>query len=174
VRRYGGGAASGLPRRPSADRLHDREIVRSGAHHRHGRTSEKFAPLSIPGYPWCRARSGRGNVALAAAKPYVNKYEWLQVLLVYGHAALWMIATGIVYMSPVPVYPLVPLAIGKFEIQVGRRVAARMTFRATEPPMTARSALGGLRPWLLGPGVLTVVISVGLLAISVVVIVGAH
>jgi hypothetical protein len=45
-------------------------------------------------------------------------------LLVYGHAALWMIATGIVYMSPVPVYPLVPLAIGKFEIQVGRRMAA--------------------------------------------------
>jgi hypothetical protein len=40
--------------------------------------------------------------------------------------------------------------------------------------MTARSALGGLRPWLLGLGVLTVVISVGLLAISVVVIVGAH
>jgi hypothetical protein len=58
--------------------------------------------------------------------------------------------------------------------QVGRRMAARMTFRATEPPMTARSALGGLRPWLLGLGVLTVVISVGLLAISVVVIVGAH
>ena len=65
---------------------------------------------------------------LVAANPYVNKYEWLQVLLavllVYGHAALWMIATGIVYMSPVPVYPLVPLAIGKFEIQVGRRMAA--------------------------------------------------
>jgi len=40
--------------------------------------------------------------------------------------------------------------------------------------MTARSALGGLRPRLLGLGVLTVVISVGLLAISVVVIVGAH
>jgi hypothetical protein len=98
----------------------------------------------------------------------------LAVLLVYGHAALWMIATGIVYMSPVPVYSLVPQASGKFEIQVGRRMAARMTFRATEPPMTARSALGRLRPWLLGLGVLTVVISVGLLAISVVVIVGVH
>jgi hypothetical protein len=49
-------------------------------------------------------------VALVAANPYVNKYEWLQVLLAvllfYGHAALWMIATGIVYISPVPVYPL--------------------------------------------------------------------
>ena len=91
------------------------------------------------------------------AEPYVNKYEWLQVLLVVllfcAHFLLFgYVLIGAVYLG---------LPIGALEIAIGWKMSSRLTFRAPEAPTSVRSALGGLRPWLLVFGACLAVVSVG-------------
>jgi hypothetical protein len=91
------------------------------------------------------------------AEPYINKYEGLQVLLavlvVCANVAVWPIG-WIALMAPWP-FPLIVLAVGLLEVRVSQRMLASLTLRATEAPTSVRSAMAGLRPWLLGLGILT-------------------
>jgi hypothetical protein len=58
------------------------------------------------------------------------------------------------------------LGVGVLELVVSRRMSGRLTLRATEAPTTARSALRGLRPWLLGYGIFNVVFSIGYVVLA--------
>lgn len=102
-----------------------------------------------------------------AANPYVNKYEWLQVLL----AVLLVVVhlTFCLMMVPGPVLTLPGIAIGVLEIAMSSKMSSRLTFRATEPPLSVGSAMGGLRPWLVGVGILTATFSAAYLASTIVV-----
>lgn len=89
-----------------------------------------------------------------AARP--NRYEWLQVLL----AVLLFVANFVafVYVFFGGVY--IGLPVGAVELVVSWKMSTSLTFRATEVPTSVRSALGGLRPWLLVFGAFRAIFSV--------------
>lgn len=99
-----------------------------------------------------------------------NRYEWLQVLLAvllgYANVALWLFAWTVVY-APWPIVPLITLTIGGLEIKASRKMSRSLTRRSVDAPTSIRSALSGLGGWLLGVGIITVVVSAGALAVSI-------
>ena len=88
--------------------------------------------------------------------PYVNKYEWLQVVLVVLLFCAHLLLFGFVLLGAV----YIGFPVGVLESVISWKMSGRMTFRASESPTSVRSALGGLRPWLLGFGVLIATFSV--------------
>ena len=106
-------------------------------------------------------------MTLVPADSYVNKYEWLQVLLVVllfcAHFVLFVfVLLGGVYIG---------LLVGVLELVVGRKMSSRLTLRATDAPTSIRTALGGLRPWLVIFSAFIAIFSVGY---SAAIIIGAH
>jgi hypothetical protein len=99
--------------------------------------------------------SGHGRVTVVRADPYLNKYEWLQVLLVVLLFCAHFVLLGVVLLGGV----YIGLPVGLFEVVVSWKTSARLTFRATESPTSVRSALRGLRPWLLGFGAFMAIFS---------------
>lgn len=89
--------------------------------------------------------------------PYASKYEWLQVLLVVLLLCAHFVLSGIVHLGGV----YIGLTIGGLELVAGWRMSSRLTFRAPEAPTSVSSALGGLRPWLLGFGAYIAIFSAG-------------
>jgi hypothetical protein len=89
--------------------------------------------------------------------PYVNKYEWLQVLLVVLLLCAHFVLSGIVLLGGV----YIGLPIGGLELVAGWRMSSRLTFGAPEAPTSVSSALAGLRPWLLGFGAYLAIFSAG-------------
>jgi hypothetical protein len=108
---------------------------------------------SLPGA--VSGQEGRGRVTDVRAEPYVNKYEWLQVLLVVLLFCLPLVLVFVLYGA---VFLLLP--VGLLELVVSWKMSTRLTFRASEAPTSVRSALGGLRPWLLVSGALITILSV--------------
>jgi hypothetical protein len=94
-----------------------------------------------------------------------NRYEWLQVLLAVLLFCVNFVLFGIVLVGGVHI----GLGVGVLELVVSRKMSGRSTFRATEAPTSARSALGGLGPWLLGFGVFNVIFSVGYVVLAYIV-----
>jgi hypothetical protein len=98
-----------------------------------------------------------GRVTVVPAEPYVNKYKWLQVLLV----VLLLCANAVLFVAVLFGAVYVGLPVGVLELVVGWKMSSRLTFRAPGAPTSVRSALGGLRPWLLGFGACLAIFSVG-------------
>lgn len=93
-----------------------------------------------------------------------NGYEGLQALVVgllfFVHIVLFMaILIGGVHIG---------LAVGLVGLVLSWRLSGEMTLRATEPPPSVGSALGGLRLWLLIFGAVTAIFSVAYFAAIVI------
>jgi hypothetical protein len=85
-----------------------------------------------------------------------NRYEWLQVLL----AVLLFLANFVAFVYVLFGGVVIGVPVGGLELVVSWRMSTRLTFRATEAPTSVRSALGGLRPWLLVFGAFIAIFSV--------------
>lgn len=91
-----------------------------------------------------------------------SRYEWLQVLLAVLLFCANFVLFGIIIAGGVHI----GFVVGVLELVVSGKMPGRLTLRATERPASAGSALSGLRPWLLGFGVLNVVFSVGYVVLA--------
>ena len=96
-----------------------------------------------------RARAGRGRVTGVDVERGTNKYALLQVLQVLGTALLSLVHVVFYMTMLMGLDPLFGIGVGVLEIAVSRM-------------MSAGSALGILRLWLLAAGACTTAVSVGI------------
>jgi uncharacterized membrane protein len=78
-----------------------------------------------------------------------NKREWLQVLLAVLLFLLHVVLLGFILLGAF----VIGAAIGALEILVSRK-------------MSRTATLGGLKPWVLGFGIGTVILSVGYIGLA--------